>query len=470
MKIKQYFLTAVFCVMTCHSLLGAAGPCGDAYCNSAEIKGEVDATCHGVGTALVYVPAPAGSASRLCWCKCSCLAGETLVQVGTQRWKSIQSIKAGENVLALQSDGKWKTTKVVWSDGLGTSAKPFPYAIYISLINGTTLITTPDHLFWLPDGSLKRSDRLAPTDSLTLARNQQPIAISQVVAGTYYGPVWNLTATSEEDVSTPFGHLINTAGVISGDWALQRKESEALSKDPQVGTRDYQLKYGLLATRKGKTPQALPQVIMLNKEKNIRFEPFRPINIPLDAINLLPKGSDTAKLGEQFALDVSVPYEMGEYLIGQYRLHYPDVTYQIDWLNNSVNAVAFVNAGRRYVVLYGGLLRHTRIDVEGAGLVIAHELGHHYAGDPKYPGSWASCEGQSDYWGAKIAQRRVWWGAYSFDQTSKGAAQLLDLFTNGLVNSIQPAAATGCGHPQPQCRYDTYLAGMNLGPKPSCSQ
>lgn len=443
---------------------GAAVQCAADHCGT--IKDQVDATCHGTGGGLVYVPSPQDP-KIWCWCKCSCVAGDTLVRVTDKAYKRMQDFKAGDTVLALQSDGTWKSAPVVSSDGMGDNTTPFPYAIYLTLTNNTSIVVAPDHVFWMPNNTLKRADRLAPSDTLVLSQGGKPIAISQITSGVYYGPMWNIVATSEQDVSDPYGHLIDTAGVVSGDWALQRKATQSLQTGPQVGTAEYR-KMHVSALSKQKS---LPKVVVLNKAKNIRFVPHTPVAIPKDAIHLLPEGEDQAQPSELYPLDYSVPYEMAEYLARQYKTFYPDVEYQIDWLNDAVNAVAFIKNGKRYVVLYGGLIRHHRVQVEGAGLVIAHELGHHYGGPPRYPNNtWASCEGQADYWGAKIAQRKVWWGEYSIDQTTKGAAQLLDLFSKGLLMPQGGAKPMGiCSHPPAQCRYDTYMAGLRLQPKPSCA-
>ncbi len=462
---KNFIKTAFVVLILFYSLFsfGAAGPCSAQHCQS--IKAQVDATCHGTGGGLVYVPTP-NNPNVWCWCKCSCVAGNTLVKVGENQYLPMSDLKANGNVMALQKNGKWELAKIISSDGLGDETTKIPFAIYVKLENGSSIITAPDHVFWLPNKSLKRADRLSTKDSLLLSDSQKPVKILSVAAGDYYGSLWNIVATSEEDVSTPYGHLIDTGGVISGDWALQQKETLNLTQDPQIGTNEYIDQNPSFI----ESLRTAPEEMILDEEKGYTFKLYRPADIPEDAIHLLPKGQDQAKPSELYPLDFTIPYEMAEYLVNHYKVYYPNVTYQIDWLNNAVNAVAFIRNGRRYVVLYGGLLRHHRVQVEGAGLVIAHELGHHYGGSPRYPNNpWASCEGQSDYWGAKIAQRKVWWGEYAIEQTTKGASQLKDLFSNGLLTSEFNKSLGICSHPPAQCRYDTYIAGMRLQSKPACA-
>jgi len=72
-----------------------------------------------------------------------------------------------------------------------------------------------------------------------------------------------------------------------------------------------------------------------------------------------------------------------------------------DWNNGTVNAYA-QQAGLIWkVTMFGGLARHKAITEDGLALVVCHEMGHHLGGAPKYTtrSSWASTEGQSDYFG-----------------------------------------------------------------------
>jgi hypothetical protein len=175
-----------------------------------------------------------------------------------------------------------------------------------------------------------------------------------------------------------------------------------------------------------------------------------------------------------------LPYEMAVYLVNHFKVYYPDVTYHIEWGDNTVNAYAWKQGSTRHVAILGGLLRHVYVKQEGAGLVLAHELGHHYGGEPRYPNNpWASCEGQSDYWGALIGMRKVWFGHYAMEQIDEGSTQLRNLFMYGLTGGnlfdvVLPepkpgSLMAGCSHPPAQCRYDTYKAAMRLDDKPSCA-
>ncbi len=81
------------------------------------------------------------------------------------------------------------------------------------------------------------------------------------------------------------------------------------------------------------------------------------------------------------------------------------------WSNNTVNASANRSGNTYRINMYGGLARHQAITVDGFTLVACHEIGHHLAGAPKinnWFSTWASNEGQSDYFAGLQCLRRLW--------------------------------------------------------------
>lgn len=73
------------------------------------------------------------------------------------------------------------------------------------------------------------------------------------------------------------------------------------------------------------------------------------------------------------------------------------------WDNGTVNAYAQQLGNIWKISMFGGLARHPAVTADGFALVACHEIGHHIGGQPKkrsfFGGSWASNEGQSDYFG-----------------------------------------------------------------------
>jgi hypothetical protein len=185
------------------------------------------------------------------------------------------------------------------------------------------------------------------------------------------------------------------------------------------------------------------------------------------------------------------------------------------WDNGTVNANAS-RQGSTYVVnMYGGLARHRTVTADGFALVVCHELGHHIGGSPVYGGSgggsgwgggvnnWASNEGQSDYFATTKCLRKLFRNFNNFAaikrqysdipqfvtqsckaqfnnetdfmvcvRTAMAGLSLANLFRD-LRNMKQPlsfqtpdtrvVSKTYDGHPQPQCRLDTYFQGAVCG-------
>ena len=92
------------------------------------------------------------------------------------------------------------------------------------------------------------------------------------------------------------------------------------------------------------------------------------------------------------------------------------------WDDGTVNAYAQQSGKTWKVSMFGGLARHETITEDAMSLVVCHELGHHIGGAPKKGGSvsgggwwgggasassWASNEGQADYFATLKCLRKV---------------------------------------------------------------
>ncbi len=169
------------------------------------------------------------------------------------------------------------------------------------------------------------------------------------------------------------------------------------------------------------------------------------------------------------------------------------------WTDETVNSNTYVDEERKTWVInaYGGLARSRGMTVDGYMMVMGHELGHHMGGAPTYPApeNWASNEGQSDYYAAAKAFRRVsdvgalldppnievpslvelkcsiWQDQQNFNicLRSMMAAFALATVLNELEENPVPVAfetpdrrmvkRTFDGHPAAQSRLDTMVAG-----------
>ncbi len=168
-----------------------------------------------------------------------------------------------------------------------------------------------------------------------------------------------------------------------------------------------------------------------------------------------------------------------------------------NWQDGTVNAYAKQSGKNWMVAMFGGLARHQLVSPDGFALVLCHELGHHLAGAPKttrfFMTTWASNEGQSDYWATAKCFRRIYqdedneaivsemkidasvekkcnaaWSSPAeinlckrMSQASLGLAQLLNGGRPVAFDTpdTKVVAKTNHKHPAGQCRLDTYFSG-----------
>lgn len=171
------------------------------------------------------------------------------------------------------------------------------------------------------------------------------------------------------------------------------------------------------------------------------------------------------------------------------------------WTDGTVNAYAQQVGNTWKVSMFGGLARHNTITEDAFAVVVCHELGHHLGGFPKkrswWGSSWASNEGQADYFGTSKCFRKyaekddnvammsgVSLPQVVLDKCSANFANaeevaichrgalaglsLANLF-NALANSntelkyetpdTRVVSSTNDNHPAAQCRLDTYFNG-----------
>jgi hypothetical protein len=170
------------------------------------------------------------------------------------------------------------------------------------------------------------------------------------------------------------------------------------------------------------------------------------------------------------------------------------------WTDPTVNAFAQQLGTTWKVSMFGGLARHETITPDGFALVVCHEIGHHIGGAPKkvsaWSSSWASNEGQADYFatlkclrrsflnddnGAIVAQMEVplsvvrackkeyrrrddQFMCIRGSMAGNSVARLFAALRNqppAKFNTPDPKVVTKTddNHPATQCRLDTYFQG-----------
>ncbi len=174
------------------------------------------------------------------------------------------------------------------------------------------------------------------------------------------------------------------------------------------------------------------------------------------------------------------------------------------WTDGTVNAYAQRSGKSWKVSMFGGLARHATITEDGFALVVCHEIGHHIGGAPKkasaWSNSWASNEGQSDYfatlkclrrsflnddnativasmqvsaeltkkcaesWSSEVDRNICIRGAMAGDSVAKLFAALRQQAPAKFETPDRNVVSrTDDNHPATQCRLDTYLQGALCG-------
>ena len=132
------------------------------------------------------------------------------------------------------------------------------------------------------------------------------------------------------------------------------------------------------------------------------------------------------------------PRRWAKTLLSRFQDSFSDVSYDLAWYSDSVNAQAFLYRGRKRVRLYGGLARHRRISRAGIAFALAHETGHHLAGapfDPTY--FWLSSEARSDEWAFFEGMIRVFGSKRGREMAIKGMQELIVLSPVGDISLTQ---------------------------------
>lgn len=139
------------------------------------------------------------------------------------------------------------------------------------------------------------------------------------------------------------------------------------------------------------------------------------------------------------------------------------------WKNTTVNSDTTEDGNTWLVNAYGGLARYKGMTADGYLLVLCHEIGHHEGGFPRYSDAkWASTEGQSDYFATGKCFKEIYGDNEGDKIRSIGAGLVLAEVLRELgkdpaisIDTPDPKKVdkTYEGHPDAQCRLDTYVNG-----------
>jgi hypothetical protein len=312
--------------------------------------------------------------------------------------------------------------------------------------------------------------------------------------GDYYGGFHHIATSTSDPGEDLTGHLLDTNGVVSADYAVQLYHKTGELKNaaidpsydelPVVGSPAYVAAYG--SPKELAPDQSLGFGRVVGAQETglefgfasatpvNAFVPARPIAVPEKAVSFISEddAKTIAARAPMRAFTDPLAQYWAEQLAIYYKYFYDEISFTVDWPSDDVNAYAWIeDDGLRRVDMKSGLVRTEALKVEALALIFAHEIGHHYGGPPLYPtGDHLSCEGQADFFGARNVMRRVWFGEFYITMMDQAIAQIEDFFGFVPMNGDCSASLlAGCSHPTGTCRIETYKAAVALLPKPACA-
>ncbi len=454
----------------------ASPMCTAEHCSG--ISDQINQTCKENDWALnhlILICDP--TTNKCCNCTCSCLAYGTPVAIpdGT---KAIQAFALGDPVLAADTDFNWTAMPVQFSNGTSANSVQ-PQMIYVTYGNpAQTIVCTLDHTFLQTGGKLIRANMLNATDTL-LDPTGAPVNITKVELKNYVGGVWNI-ATSQDRPTSLDGHLINTQGVISGDYALQlfyddlvEQGLTAAAREDTVGTEGHRAMAGL-PPRQSLPEKPLSAVLQSGSARHWS-NPNVHMHLDHSFVVAAPpthQGYLTTAQAEEvrdkvpqrtFAEARHVP-ELTRWAFSAFAGFYPDVNFILDWPNANANIFALDLDGQKNVLVQGGLLRARAIDWEAITLLMAYSLSR-FGEDPPTGADGMRCKPQCDY-NVIAVLMNVFYPLYPnviFEAVNEMEALFKD------IESKDDVASGECNPTTLDCRIDTYHKAMSMLPLPECA-
>jgi hypothetical protein len=412
-----------------------------------------------------------------CNCTCSCLAYGTPVAIPSGT-KAIQTIALGDQVLAADTNFQWTPMPVEFSDGTGPDSVQ-PQMVFVTYGQPEqTIIVTLDHTFLQAGGKLIRANMLIVGDSL-LGPGGEEVKILNIQVKNYVGGVWNI-ATSHEQPTSLNGHLINTQGVISGDYAVQlfyddlsKQGFTVAARKDTVGTDAHRAAAGL-APRLSLPEKPLSAILQTrsaqhwpNPKIHIHLDHSFVVAAPTTHQGYLTTAQATEvrdKIPHRTFAESARVIEFTRWAFTLFSGFYPDVNFILDWPNANANVFSVVLDEQKNVLIQGGLLRAMPINWESITVLLAYSV-NRFREDPPDGADGLLCKPQCDYDVIPVLMN-VFYPLYPnvvFNAVNQMEALFKDIPTKHDAPSGQCHATTL------ECRIQTYRNSMSMLELPECA-
>jgi len=415
-----------------------------------------------------------------CYCCCSCFAYGTRIGV-PEGSKVIEQFVVGDKVLTanLESSGtgiklNWSSTKVSFSSGTGPDSQE-PAMVYIHHGEVGSLVVTPDHLFLLPNGKLKRADRLVPGQDQLVSAEGTPVAINEVSLGAYTGGVHHI-ATDKEFTGDLNGHLLISEGVVSGDFNLQIHASELKEHHfvddhdnlPKIGSSDYERLNTHLASGKYMTFMTVDKANApskaIPKPRTFYVHGQHTCLIPDTAAKYLSTDQERdvndKALRREFS-EMGIGNAVVTYALKLFQGFYPNITFYHDTGRLEPNAYAFTQYGKDIIVLSGGLTRIKGLGLEGLSLILAHLVSRLQKSSPLDESGYTSTA-MADYYIPAVLQNVYFVGSPYSTTYKNGLKQITETIFNNINKQDHDQYEEDPYQPTIETRLDALDAGYAM--------
>jgi hypothetical protein len=157
---------------------------------------------------------------NLAQCYCCCSGGFSATVTTPTGDAAINTLQTGNSIHAATMQGtsmQWKTQAVSLSAGLNSNETA---DVITLVVNGSTkLSVTPDHVLMLANGKLIQAQGLKINDALMRADGEVAKITALGLEHLEYA-IHSISTDAPFD-GTPNGHLLNTNGIVCGDYTLQ---------------------------------------------------------------------------------------------------------------------------------------------------------------------------------------------------------------------------------------------------------
>ncbi len=442
--------------------------CGPTEYNITKCQEQTFATVSDMVNFLVANP---DFKSRQCDCCCACFAWNTPIAV-PKGFKMVQNFEVGDQILVSNEKFEWETQKIGFSSGtppLPPGQQTYPTAVYVHYGEGRGLICTPDQLFLMPSGKLKQAIKLSINDYLVDDKGEK-VSINSIKLAEYAGG-WNHIATTLEYEGSIDGHLMNSNGVVAGDYTLQvnqDKFSDMMEGGPSIGSKEYDEAHAghEVSFKNFEHPDAGDDVAHV--PETLKLYHGKPSFIPDNANEFVTNAQAIDILSKAKNRDFSnhTGTSSVEYIFQVMRSFYPDIQYYLDWNSATPNVHAFELYGAQHVVVSGGFVRIEEVQFEALAVAIAQASASFMQPEGfEHRGLLATI--YCDYFGIGTIMQSVWQYGF-YDMAQKGIEQIRTIFGYISPENAKADPEAPLKYPSIECREKTMMFAQLGGGIPEC--